>query len=69
MAVAKSKRPSKSQRIASVNTQHGLLAALSPIAFIGLVIAGHLPWDFLTDTMSLALIGNLIGYGFRRFNP
>ena len=76
MAVAKAKRskstpkrPSKTQRIASINTQHGLLAALSPIAVIALAVAELVPWEFLTETMSLALIGNLVGYGFRRFTP
>ena len=63
------KRPSKSQRISAINTQHGVLAALSPIAVIGLAVSGFIPWEFLTETMSLALIGNLVGYGFRRFNP
>ena len=76
MAVAKAKRakstpkrPSKAQRNSAINTQHGVLAALSPFVIISLAVTELVPWEFLTETMSLALIGNLVGYGFRRFNP
>ena len=63
------KRPSQAQRITSINAQHGVLAVLSPLVLIGLAIMGHLPWAHLSDAMCLALIGDLCGYGLRRYNP
>ena len=62
-------RTTKAQRIASVNAQHGWLSAIAPLGILGLSVAGHLPWEMVKDAISLALIGNLIGYGFRRYNP
>lgn len=74
MAVAKARkkprrRASKSQRITAVNAQHGVLAALVPVGLLALAIAGHIPWESLSDAVCLALIGNLTGYGLRRYNP
>lgn len=69
MTVAKQKRPTKSQRNSAINTQHGVLASLSPIAVIALAVGGLLPWEHLSNAIYLSLIGNLVGYGFRRFNP
>ena len=65
----KPRTQTKAQRIKSVNTQHGVLAALVPIGLIGFAIAELVPWDAFQDVLYLAWIGNLIGYGLRRFNP
>lgn len=62
-------RPSKAQRIASVNTQHGVLAALAPIALLGLGIAGLVPWNHFQDVLCLVWLGDLFGYSLRRFRP
>ena len=68
-SVAKPRKRTRQQVIASINAQHGVLAALTPIGLAGLAIAQLLPWGFFQDVLYLCWLGNLIGYGFRRFNP